>query len=98
MLAGIVPSYGTYFSGGVENFFRLLESWSSRTLTFNGSIVALFPSQSAMAPWGTTYAAPQRLFLFDPNFKNNSKLPPGTPMVCTVIRSTWNIAQPNSTQ
>ena len=98
VLAGIVPSYGTYFSGGVENFFRLLESWSSRTLTFNGSIVALFPSQSAMAPWGTTYAAPQRLFLFDPNFKNNSKLPPGTPMVCTVIRSTWNIAQPNSTQ
>ena len=47
VLAGIVPSNSSYFSGGVENFFRLLETWSSDTLTFNGSIVALFPSQTA---------------------------------------------------
>jgi len=99
VLAGIVPSNSSYFSGGVENFFRLLETWSSDTLTFNGSIVALFPSQTATAPWGiTTYTAPQRLFSFDPKFKDNTKLPPGTPMVCTVIRSVWNIAQANSTQ
>ena len=98
VLAGIVPSYGADFSGGLENFFRLLETWSSDTLTFNGSIVVLFPSQSAIAPWGTTYTAPQRLFSFDPNFKNNTKLPPGTPYVCTIVRSAWNIAQANSTQ
>ncbi len=99
VLAGIVPSYGTYFSGGVENFLRLLENWGSYTLTFNGSIVVLFPSQFAIAPWAvTTYAAPQRLFSFDPKFKDNTKLPPGAPYVCTIIRSAWNIAQANSTQ
>jgi len=101
VLAGIVPSDGTYFSGGVENFFRLLEDWGPNALTFNGSIVVLFPSQFATAPWwpggsNLSYAPPDRFFSFDPKLKDN--LPPGTPCACTVIRSAWNIAQPNSTQ
>ena len=99
VLAGIVPSNGSYFSGGLENFFRLQENWTSHTLTFNGSIVVLFPSQTANGWWGTGgYSPPVRMFSFDPKFKDNTKLPPGTPSVCTVIRSAWNITQAYSTQ
>ena len=100
LLSGIVPSGSGYFSGGVENFVRLLEDWTSRTLTFNGSIAALFPSQTANAPWeaGTAYWPPVRTFSFDANFTDATKLPPGTPQVRTLIRASWNIAQANSTQ
>jgi hypothetical protein len=84
-LQGIVPSDGTHYSGGVENFLRLLENWSSATtLTYNGSIVVMFPSQYANSPWpgsGTVYGVPTRRWGFDPNFLNLGKLPPGTPMV-----------------
>ena len=46
-LEGIVQSTNvgsTYYSGGVENFLRLEENWSGLTLTYNGSIVVMFPS------------------------------------------------------
>ena len=82
MLSGIVPSDGSYYSGGVENFLRLLEDWSSRTLTFNGSRVALFPSQIANSPWGNSpdiYNPPVRAYSFDPNFEDKTRLPPDTP-------------------
>ena len=101
LIAGIVPSAGGVYSGGVENFFRLLENWSSRTLTVNGSIVALFPSQIATASWGASgvYSPPQqRAYSFDFNFKDVNKLPPGTPEVRTLIRAAWNITQAGSTQ
>src|SRR5207302_5803414 len=89
VLAGIVPSAGGNYSGGVENFLRLLEDWTSKTLTFNGSMVALFPSQTATAPWDTDdiYVAPNRAFAFDVNFKDATKLPPGTPEVRTIIHA-----------
>jgi hypothetical protein len=92
ILAGIVPSNGYYYSGGVENFIRLLEDWSGQTLTFNGSIVVLFSSRIAVAPWGAAagiYGTATRQFSFDPNFLNASTLPPGTPFLRTVIRSQW---------
>ncbi|PYL01528.1 MAG: hypothetical protein DME19_01325 [Verrucomicrobia bacterium] len=100
VLAGIVPSDGSNFSGGVENFLRLLENWNSHTLTFNGSMAALFPSQTATSPWeaGSYYFPPVRMFSFDPNFLDNTMLPPGTPWVRTIVRSSWNITQANSTQ
>jgi uncharacterized membrane protein (Fun14 family) len=102
VIAGIVPSGGGYYSGGVENFFRLLEDWSSQTVTFNGSIVALFPSQIATAPWGLVpnnqvFGTPVRTYGFDVNFKDYTKLPPGTPELRTLIRSQWGITQANST-
>ena len=52
---GIVQSVGANYSGGVENFIRLLENWSgSTTLTYNGSIVVMFPSQYATNKWQVT--------------------------------------------
>ncbi len=90
-LEGIVPSNGTYYSGGLENFLRLLENWSSSTLTYNGSIVVLFASQYAVAPWNTSgyYSAPTRAWGFDTRFNTQSLLPPMTPQVRVTIRNSW---------
>jgi hypothetical protein len=97
-LEGIVQSYtdsgGTkHYSGGLENFLRLLESWSGDTLTYNGSIVVMFPSQYATNNWigpGTYYDAPTRNWGFDVNFsKGPQYLPPLTPQVKETIRSSW---------
>lgn len=96
IIAGIVPSNGSYYSGGVENVIRLLEDWSGKTLTFNGSIVVLYPSQIAIGPWGASsgvYNTATRNWSFDPNFLNVSKLPAGTPEVRTVIRTKWTMVQ-----
>jgi hypothetical protein len=90
-LEGIVPSNGTHYSGGVENFMRLLENWSG-TLTYNGSIVVMFPSQYATNFWQTTgnyYNPPTRNWGFDLNFNTSTKLPPMTPTVKAVIRGSW---------
>jgi hypothetical protein len=94
-LGGIVPSAnGANYSGGVENFFRLLENWSSSTaLTYNGSIVCMFPSQYATNIWqktGIYYNPPNRQWGFDVNFlKGQQYLPPLTPQAKYIIRSSW---------
>jgi len=91
ILAGIVPSGGGHYSGGVENFPRFLENWGGRTLTYNGSMVAMFNSLTATAPWGgaDVYSPPARNWAFDQNFVDATKLPPGTPEVRAVIKSKW---------
>ncbi len=91
-MEGIVPSDGTYYSGGVENFLRLLEQWSGHTLTYNGSIVVMFPSQYATTPWqknGNYYSVPTRNWGFDTNFQDSSKLPPLTPQVKATVRGAY---------
>jgi hypothetical protein len=96
-LEGIVQSftdsYGKHYSGGVENFLRLLENWSGDTLTYNGSIVVLFPSQYATNLWigpGTYYNPPNRQWGFDVNFlKGQQYQPPLTPQAKKIIRSSW---------
>jgi hypothetical protein len=97
-LAGIVPSNGTSYSGGVENFPRFLEDWAGDTFTYNGSMVVMFPSQIATAPWGGSdvYAAPNRNWTFDLNFMDATKLPPGTPQLLTIIRSKWAMVAPDN--
>jgi hypothetical protein len=87
---GIVESSGSNYSGGVENFLRLLENWSGKTLTYNGSIVAMFPSQYATNFWnGNYYSVPTRKWAFDLNFKDATKIPPLTPQVKALVRQTW---------
>jgi hypothetical protein len=90
MLAGIVYSTGpaqAHYSGGVMNLPRLLEDWSSVTLTLNTSIVNLYNSVQAPAQFvfpGTYFYAPNvRNFNFDANFLDFRKLPPGTPILVT---------------
>jgi len=92
---GIVQTVGANYSGGVENFIRLLENWSSSTpLTYNGSIVVMFPSQYATNKWqqtGNYYNAPKRNWAFDLNFQSNNGLPPLTPRVTKIFRQTWSV-------
>lgn len=91
-LEGIVPSNGSHYSGGTENFLRLLENWSGKTLTYNGSIVVMFPSQYATAPWkntGNYYNAPNRQWGFDPKFQDTDNLPPMTPKLKATVRGSY---------
>ena len=92
LFGGIVPSNpnisGNY-SGGVENFLRLLEDWNTSEshagrsiLTYNGSIAAMFPSIYATNSWGGPYfGVCTRNWAFDLNFETAAGLPPLTPMV-----------------
>ena len=97
LLVGIVPSTtanGTkYFSGGLENYLRLLENWSSSVaLTYNGSEVAMFQSTYATNFWqspGVYYNVPTRNWGFDNNFLNYAKLPPLTPQFKALSRLSW---------
>jgi hypothetical protein len=93
-LEGIVQSTNSIYSGGVENFLRLLENWSGNTLTYNGSIVVMFPSQYAtnyqVPPNNGYYNAPTRAWGFDSNFAQQGGLPPLTPQSKAVIRGNWN--------
>ena len=100
MLAGIVPSKSSYssstgigYSGGVENFLRMLENWgASGDLYYNGSIIVMFPSLFATNNWvqtGNYYGAPTRHWAFDTNFTQQAGLPPLTPQSKGVIRANW---------
>jgi hypothetical protein len=100
ILAGIVESQkdanGTkHYSGGVENFPRFLEDWSGagKTLTYNGSMVVMFPSRYAKSFWsyGSAYTAPTRKWAFDMSFLNADRLPPLTPQVRKLVRGQWNV-------
>jgi len=90
LITGIVSSIGfttSTFSGGIHNLPRLQENWTSRTLTLNSSIVCLFNSDLATNRFiwpGITYHPPARRWGFDKNFKDLTKLPPGTPFVGVV--------------
>ncbi|HUD48643.1 MAG TPA: hypothetical protein VMR33_17555 [Candidatus Baltobacteraceae bacterium] len=93
LLTGNVPSNGTYYSGGVENFVRFLESWTGVDFFYNGSMVEMFPSQIANARWpgtGSVYNPPVRNWTFDQNFTNPLELPPLTPRVIDIIRDQWS--------
>jgi hypothetical protein len=99
-LTGNVPSNGDYYSGGVENFPRFLENWGGDTFWYNGSMVGMFASQIATAPWpgtGVVYDPPNRSWAFDNNFNNPSKQPPMTPSVRYVHRTQWTLLAPNAT-
>jgi hypothetical protein len=93
MVEGIVRSTNNVYSGGVENFLRLLENWGNVNLWYNGSIVVMFPSQIATSYQLTTgnyYQAPVRQWSFDTNFTQQVGLPPLTPQAKGVIRDNWN--------
>lgn len=100
LLTGNVPSNGAEYSGGVENFMRFLENWNNQTLTYNGSLVQMFQSHIAKAPYpgtGSVYNPPTRNWAFDNNFTNPNKQPPLMPRVLAVERSGWALLPPYTT-
>jgi hypothetical protein len=103
-LAGIVPTTNVagvkHYSGGLENFPRFLEDWGGITITYNGSMVVMFPSRYATNFWvgpssTTYYQAPNRQWAFDRNFLDPQKLPPVTPNVLKLIRGQWTTLAAN---
>jgi type II secretory pathway pseudopilin PulG len=84
--AGCAGGAGQY-GGGLENFPRFLEN-GGRTLFYRGSLVSLyFAQQAAFGPWnGSPYGAPSRDWRFDLRFQDPANLPPGTPLVGTVMQ------------
>lgn len=83
---------GSSYSGGFENLPRFLENWSGRTFTWVGSAVDLWQSAQAQGYWsyGSYYTAPNRDWAFDVDFLNPANLPPGTPLISVVMRTSWN--------
>jgi hypothetical protein len=76
------------YSGGAENYFRLLENWSSINFWYNGSMVAMFPCQYATNCWQQTggyYTVPSRKWAYNTNFLNWDNLPPLTPTVVNYV-------------
>lgn len=98
-LAGIVPTTPGIYSGGVENFPRFLETWTGKSFTYNGSMVVMYHSAIATAPWGggDVYVPPNRKWAFDLNFLDATKLPPDTPSVRAVIRGVWRTVKAGTT-
>jgi type II secretory pathway pseudopilin PulG len=80
ILAGIVPSgaNGSNYSGGAENFIRLLEDWTGKNITCYGSMVQFYLSQQGTGIWGSAnvYKAGTLNLYFDSNLLTTS--PPGT--------------------
>jgi len=84
-LTGNVPTNtgASTYSGGVENFPRFHENWSGDQFRYRGSMVALFNSTVATAPWSnssTVYSPPTRVWGFNQMFQQGRQ-PPGTPRI-----------------
>jgi hypothetical protein len=68
--------------GGVHNFLRYIEDWSTATLNYDGSLASFYFSQQATGIYkccNNVYNAPTRNYTFDTDFQNIEKLPPGVP-------------------
>lgn len=79
----------TSYSGGAENYMRMLENWSGKTLTYSGSLVCLWQSNQATGSWtygSPYYTAPTRNWSYGMDPAN---LPPGTPRVRGVDKFAW---------
>ena len=82
------PDYPFGTSGGVGNFLRFLEDWSTpnATLNYGGSLVSLYYATYATGIFKcceyAVYAPPTRNYVFDVDFTlpGGVGLPPGTPM------------------
>jgi hypothetical protein len=98
ILTGVVETTLGAYSGGMENFPRFLETWGlANALTYNGSMVKMFPSLYATNAWGKAdvYDPPKRNWAYDLNFNNANTLPPLTPSLMKVFRGQWATVAPN---
>ncbi len=82
------PDYPFGTDGGVGNFLRFLEDWSTpnATLNYGGSLVSLYYSTYSTGIFKcceySVYAPPTRNYVFDTDFTlpGGVGLPPGTPL------------------
>lgn len=83
------PGHG--YSGGLENLPRFLENWSGINFVWRGSAVSAWYSRQATSPWGGAYYRPPiRDWAFDTDFLDPANLPPGTPQLNIIMKTSWN--------
>jgi hypothetical protein len=76
-ITGNVPTKVGQYSGGLENFPRFLENWSSKNANISGGFIQLFRSSYATGLWGGSYySAPNRNWGAETRFTNLQDLPP----------------------
>jgi hypothetical protein len=94
---GSMRDFGT--DGGAQNYLRLLEGWTNRTMSYRGSIISFFVSRQATGSFKcceTVYEEPTRNIIFDTEFLTPSMLPPGTPSFRDVNTLTFRqLLRPN---
>jgi len=91
-VAGIDTTTPGGYNGGLENYPRLHENWTSQQLTIKGSFVSLWNSSVATGNWAygnPQYTAPVRNWSYNINFNDPSKLPPFTPWAVEAQRVAW---------
>lgn len=75
------------FSGGLNNYMRMVEDWGGQWFNYSGSFISLgYPIEFSgdYVSGGTPtsyYNIPNRNFAYDTNFNSFDKLPPMTPKV-----------------
>ncbi|MDD4879673.1 MAG: hypothetical protein PHR22_04380 [Candidatus Omnitrophica bacterium] len=97
-IAGVDITTAGHYNGGLENYPRLSESWSNRTLSINGSFIELWntadpasnPYGIAQGPW--KYGGPN--FYTAPgnrnwNYNNTTNVAPFTPNAVEAQRTIW---------
>lgn len=90
-IAGIKTTTSSNYNGGLENYPRLQENWTSIALNITGSFVELWNSQVATGNWpgtGTVYTPPLRNWAYDTSFESG-QLPPFTPFAVEAIKGAW---------
>ncbi|MCM8827004.1 MAG: hypothetical protein NC904_05755, partial [Candidatus Omnitrophica bacterium] len=90
-IAGVDNTTPGHYNGGLENYPRLHEDWSGKTLYIRGSFVELWNSQIAQGAWqygSPQYKAPNRNWDYDTDFNVNN-MPPFTPWTVEAQRSAW---------
>ncbi len=91
VLTGIKPAGGAA-GGGAEDALRLLEDWTDKIFTWNGSLGIGFASHFAPAAGSAASdvcSPPERRWRFDENLRNPGRLPAGTPHMRMVVRTGW---------
>ena len=92
MITGGDETNGSQYSGGFENLPRFHENWDGVKASILGAFVKIYAAQFAKGKWvygGDHYTAPTRLWDYETNFNDASKLPPFTPNVAQVKSTGW---------
>jgi len=91
IVTGNTNTTSSDYNGGLENLPRFLENWNGDDFTYKGSMVNLWNSQQATGPWsyGSYYTAPNRIWSYDSDLDDPTKLPPETPQIRVFQRTGW---------
>ncbi len=89
------------YSGGLNNYMRMVENWNGQNFNYTGSFVSLGTPQEfsgvyiggganvAAAPGASYYSIPIRNFNYDTDFNAFDRLPPLTPKVIYLQQETF---------